>query len=197
MAGRLFVISGPSGAGKGTLVNRVMGRRDGTWLSVSATTRLPREGEVDGVSYFFLSDDEFDAKIEEGDFLEWANVHGRRYGTLKSVVLEKLEQGIDVILEIDVQGALQVRENHPDAFLIFIKPPSFEELERRLVSRGTETAEQIAGRLEVAKLEMEQEKCYNVSLVNDELERATEELLEIMDSQRVETPVPECFENES
>ncbi len=197
MAGRLFVISGPSGAGKGTLVNRVMGRRDGTWLSVSATTRLPREGEVDGVSYFFLSDDEFDAKIEEGDFLEWANVHGRRYGTLKSVVLEKLEQGIDVILEIDVQGALQVRENHPDAFLIFIKPPSFEELERRLVSRGTETAEQIAGRLEVAKLEMEQEKCYNVSLVNDELERATEELLEIMDSQRAEAPVPECFENES
>lgn len=197
MAGRLFVISGPSGAGKGTLVNRVMGRRDGTWLSVSATTRLPREGEVDGVSYFFLSDDEFDAKIEEGDFLEWANVHGRRYGTLKSVVLEKLEQGIDVILEIDVQGALQVRENHPDAFLIFIKPPSFEELERRLVSRGTETAEQIAGRLEVAKLEMEQEKCYNVSLVNDELERATEELLEIMDSQRVEAPVTECIENES
>lgn len=149
------------------------------------------------MSYFFLSDDEFDAKIEEGDFLEWANVHGRRYGTLKSVVLEKLEQGIDVILEIDVQGALQVRENHPDAFLIFIKPPSFEELERRLVSRGTETAEQIAGRLEVAKLEMEQEKCYNVSLVNDELERATEELLEIMDSQRAETPVPECIENES
>ncbi len=197
MAGRLFVISGPSGAGKGTLVNRVMGRRDGTWLSVSATTRLPREGEVDGVSYFFLSDDEFDAKIEEGDFLEWANVHGRRYGTLKSVVLEKLEQGIDVILEIDVQGALQVRENHPDAFLIFIKPPSFEELERRLVSRGTETAEQIAGRLEVAKLEMEQEKCYNVSLVNDELERATEELLEIMDSQRAEAPVTECIENES
>ena len=197
MAGRLFVISGPSGAGKGTLVNRVMGRRDGTWLSVSATTRLPREGEVDGVSYFFLSDDEFDAKIEEGDFLEWANVHGRRYGTLKSVVLEKLEQGVDVILEIDVQGALQVRENHPDAFLIFIKPPSFEELERRLVSRGTETAEQIAGRLEVAKLEMEQEKCYNVSLVNDELERATEELLEIMDSQRAEAPVPECIENES
>ena len=197
MAGKLFVISGPSGAGKGTLVNRVMGRRDGTWLSVSATTRLPREGEVDGVSYFFLTDDEFDAKIEEGDFLEWANVHGRRYGTLRSVVLEKLEQGIDVILEIDVQGALQVRENHPDAFLIFIKPPSFEELERRLVSRGTETAEQIAGRLEVAKLEMEQEKCYNTSLVNDELERATEELLEIMDSQRVEAPVPECIENES
>lgn len=149
------------------------------------------------MSYFFLSDDEFDAKIEEGDFLEWANVHGRRYGTLKSVVLEKLEQGIDVILEIDVQGALQVRENHPDAFLIFIKPPSFEELERRLVSRGTETAEQIAGRLEVAKLEMEQEKCYNVSLVNDELERATEELLEIMDSQRAEAPVTECIENES
>lgn len=197
MAGRLFVISGPSGAGKGTLVNRVMGRRDGTWLSVSATTRLPREGEVDGVSYFFLSDDEFDAKIEEGDFLEWANVHGRRYGTLKSVVLEKLEQGIDVILEIDVQGALQVRENHPDAFLIFIKPPSFEELERRLVNRGTETAEQIAGRLEVAKLEMELETCYNVSLVNDELERATEELLEIMDSQCEETSVPECMENES
>ena len=197
MAGRLFVISGPSGAGKGTLVNRVMGRRDGTWLSVSATTRLPREGEVDGVSYYFLTDDVFDAKVEEGDFLEWANVHGRRYGTLRSVVVEKLEQGTDVILEIDPQGAFQVRENHPDAFLIFIKPPSFEELERRLVNRGTETAEQIAGRLEVAKLEMELETCYNVSLVNDELERATEELLEIMDSQCEETSVPECMENES
>ena len=197
MAGRLFVISGPSGAGKGTLVNRVMGRRDGTWLSVSATTRLPREGEVDGVSYYFLTDDEFDAKVEEGDFLEWANVHGRRYGTLRSVVVEKLEQGTDVILEIDPQGAFQVRENYPDAFLIFIKPPSFEELERRLVNRGTETAEQIAGRLEVAKLEMELETCYNVSLVNDELERATEELLEIMDSQCEETSVPECMENES
>lgn len=182
MSGQLFVISGPSGAGKGTLVNKVMGRRDGTWVSVSATTRSPREGEVDGESYYFLSDEEFDTRIAEGDFLEWANVHGRRYGTLRSVVLEKLEQGIDVILEIDPQGAFQVRDNFPDAYLIFIKPPSFEELERRLVNRGTETAEQIAARLEVARVEMEQEKCYNVSLVNDDVERATEELLGYMDA---------------
>ena len=182
MPGTLFVISGPSGVGKGTLVNRIMSRRDGTWLSVSATTREPREGEIPGVSYFFLTDEEFDRKVAEGDFLEWANVHGRRYGTMRSAVEEKLAEGLDVILEIDPQGALEVQRQAPDAYLIFIMPPSFEELERRLVGRGTETPEKIAGRLETAKREMELEPCYNISLVNDDLERATDELLSIMDA---------------
>ena len=182
MSGSLFVISGPSGAGKGTLVNIIMGRRDGLWLSVSATTRLPREGEGEGKSYYFLSDDEFDRLVDEGGFLEWAEVHGKRYGTLRSKVVEKIEQGADVILEIDPQGAFQVRENYPDAYLIFVKPPSFEILRERLEGRGTETAEQIERRLQTAKVELEQEKCYNRTLVNDDLDRAADELLEILDT---------------
>ena len=186
MPGLLYVISGPSGVGKGTLVKRIMERRDGTWLSVSATTREPREGETPGVSYFYLSDEEFDQRIAEGDFLEWANVHGRRYGTMRSAVEEKLAEGLDVILEIDPQGALKVREQAPDAYLIFIMPPSFEELERRLVGRGTETPEKIAGRLETAKHEMELEPCYNISLINDDLDKATEELLAIMDKAKLQ-----------
>lgn len=183
MPGRLFVISGPSGVGKGTLVKNVLSRRGGTWVSVSATTRKPRDGEVDGVSYFFLTDEEFDKRIAEDGFLEWANVHDRRYGTLRSVVEDKLAEGIDVILEIDPQGAFMVREKKPEAYLIFIMPPSFEELEKRLVGRGTETPEQVERRLRTAKLELEQEPCYNVSLVNDDLERATQELLSILDAE--------------
>lgn len=183
MSGRLFVISGPSGVGKGTLVSNVMGRRDGTWLSVSATTRSPREGEIDGVSYFFLTDEEFDEKVAEDDFLEWASVHGNRYGTLKSVVEERLAEDIDVILEIDPQGAFKVRDKMPEALLIFVLPPSFEELERRLVGRGTESPEQVERRLQTARLELEQEPCYNVSLVNDDIERATRELISILDGE--------------
>ena len=183
MKGRLFVISGPSGVGKGTLVSNVLSRRDGTWVAVSATTRSPREGEVDGVSYYFLSDEEFDRKVAEDDFLEWASVHDKRYGTLKSVVEEKLAEGIDVILEIDPQGAFKVRDKIPEAFLIFVQPPNFEELERRLVGRGTETSEQVERRLQTARLELEQEPCYNVSLVNDDIERATRELMSILDGE--------------
>jgi len=182
MAGRLFVISGPSGVGKGTLVSNIMSRRDGLWLSVSATTRAPRKGEVDGKSYFFLTDEEFDQKIASNGFLEWANVHGKRYGTLREKVVEKISEGVDVILEIDPQGALNVRENYPDAYLIFIAPPSFDDLKARLVGRGTETEEQIERRLQTAKVELEQQKCYNKTLINDDLERATQELLSIIDS---------------
>lgn len=182
MSGQLFVISGPSGAGKGTLVGNIMSRRDGLWLSVSATTRAPRKGEVEGKSYFFLTDEEFDEKIAQNDFLEWAEVHGKRYGTLRSVVEQKIAEGRNVILEIDPQGAFKVKENYPSAFLIFVKPPKFEDLRKRLEGRGTETEEQIERRLQTAKVEMQQEKCYNVSLVNDDLERATQELLEIIDS---------------
>ncbi len=183
MPGRLFVVSGPSGAGKGTLVGRVMDRREGIWLSVSATTRAPREGEIDGESYFFMSTGEFEEKIASGGFLEWAKVHDSYYGTLRAPVVERISEGVDVLLEIDPQGAFQVRDNYPDAYLIFVKSPSFDDLRKRLEGRGTETAEQIERRLETAKLELEQEQRYNYSLVNDNIERATAELLSVMDSQ--------------
>ena len=184
MAGKLFVISGPAGAGKGTLVGNLLSRRDGLWLSVSATTRAPREGEVEGVSYYFLTDDQFDELVENDGFIEWAHVHTNRYGTLRAVVEDKIAGDTDVVLEIDPQGALNIRERYPDAVLIFIKAPSMEILEQRLHARGTETEEQIQVRLQTAKVEMQQEKYYNYSLVNDDLERATEELLQIVDSER-------------
>ena len=125
---KLFVISGPSGAGKGTLVTRVRERRSNLGLTVSATTRAPRKGEVDGVNYFFLTREEFDRRVANGEFVEWAEVHGNCYGTLVSEVTSKLASGSSLILEIDVQGALQVKERFPEAVLIFIKPPSLEVL---------------------------------------------------------------------
>ncbi|MCR5845777.1 MAG: guanylate kinase [bacterium] len=181
MANRLFVISGPSGAGKGTLVKGLMSVREDLWLSVSATTRQPRPGEIDGETYFFLSREEFDRRIEEGDFLEWADVHGNRYGTLRSAVEQRLEDGLSVILEIDVQGALIVQRSYPEAILIFVKPPSFEELRKRLIGRGTESEEQIELRLANAKMEMELEGCYNYSVTNDEVDIAVSELNSIID----------------
>ena len=181
MANRLFVISGPSGAGKGTLVKGLMSVREDLWLSVSATTRQPRPGEIDGETYFFLSREEFDRRIEEGDFLEWADVHGNRYGTLRSAVEERLEAGLSVILEIDVQGALIVQKSYPEAVLIFVKPPSFEELRRRLIGRGTESEEQVELRMANAKMEMELEGCYNYSVTNDEVDIAVSELNSIID----------------
>ena len=129
---RLFVISGPSGAGKGTLLSRVRESRPDLGLTVSATTRSPRPGDVDGVTYHFLDDSDFVARVERGEFLEWADVHGHKYGTLRSEVDRRIADGKSVILEIDVQGAFNVRKVYPDAVLIFIEPPSMDELERRL-----------------------------------------------------------------
>lgn len=145
-------------------------------LTVSATTRAPREGEIDGVSYHYLSEEEFSRRVEAGEFLEWANVHGHRYGTLKSEVDKRISQGHSVILEIDIQGALNVRRVYPDACLIFIVPPSPEELERRLRSRGTESEQDIALRLQNAKREMEQKDKYDCIVVNDVLEVAAGQL---------------------
>ena len=173
---RLFVVSGPSGVGKGTLVARVREQIPDLGLTVSATTRKPRVGEVDGVSYHFLSDDEFDSRVEAGEFLEWANVFGKRYGTLVSEVRRVLDGGSSVILEIDVQGGLQVKEKLPEAVLIFIEPPSAEELERRLRTRATDSAETIERRLKEAAHELELGKRYDEHIVNDELELAVEEL---------------------
>ncbi len=180
--GNLFVISGPSGAGKGTLVSRVISRLDDAWLSVSATTRNPRPGEVDGVQYFFVTVEEFQRMIEAGELLEWAQYSGRYYGTPRASVEEQVAAGKQVILEIEIQGARQVKAAIPDAKLVFIEPPSLEILENRLRSRGTEKEDEILARLETARLELSGKMEYNMLLVNDDLDAATEELLAYIES---------------
>lgn len=181
-AGRLVIISGPSGAGKGTLVDGLVARVPDVCVSVSATTRPPRAGEVDGVDYHFLSAAEFDRWIAHGDFLEWAEVHGSRYGTLRSTVEERVGQGCIVVLEIDPQGARQVKQLLPDAVLIFIVAPSIEELERRIRRRGTETDEQIRRRLETAIEEMRLVETYDFVVENDDMHRASDTLVAIVRS---------------
>ncbi len=178
---RLFVISGPAGAGKGTLVARIRDRRPNLDLSVSATTRKPREGEVDGVAYYFLSEEEFTRRVEAGEFLEWDGHFDKRYGTLRSEVDSRLEAGHSVILEIDVNGALNVKRMNPDAVLVFIAPPSLEVLEERLRGRGTETEEQIALRLARVEMEMAAAEQYDEVVVNDDLETAVNQLDALMD----------------
>lgn len=180
--GSLFVISGPSGAGKGTLVERVLEERPDVWLSISATTRQPRAGEIDGAHYRFMTVDAFEKAIEQDGFIEWANVHSNYYGTPIEPIEEHMEAGDDVILEIDVQGALQVRDKFPGARLVFIAPPSFEELERRLRGRATDADDVIARRLANARGEMDAAEQYDLVIVNDDLDVATRELLEAIDS---------------
>lgn len=177
---RLFVISGPSGVGKGTLVSLVRQIRPDLGLTVSATTRPPRPGEVSDVSYHFLNEEEFSRRVSAGEFLEWAEVHSHRYGTLKDDVDAMLASGRSVVLEIDVQGALQVRKVLPTAVLVFIGPPSLGELERRLRGRGTESEAQIDLRLANAKRELELSARYDVRLVNDDRDAAAHRLVEVM-----------------
>ncbi len=184
MAGTLYVFTGPSGAGKGTLISLLREKDDKLYYSVSATTREPRPGEVDGVHYFFLQKGDFEKKLSENAFLEHARYVDNYYGTLEAPVNEKLQEGFDVILEIEVQGALQVREKRPDAVLVFIAPPSFEELESRLRGRGTESGDKIEKRLETAKLELGQKDKFDFVIVNDVLERAADELQGILQSRR-------------
>ena len=176
--GNLFVISGPSGAGKGTLVARLLSEVPDAWVSVSATTRVPREGEIDGVHYYFKSADEFARLVDEDGFLEWARYAENCYGTPRKSVEEHLARGEQVVLEIDVQGAFQVRERFPEAHLVFIEPPSMEELERRLRSRGTETDEVVQARLAAAKLELSRKMEYDIRFVNDNIDQATAELVD-------------------
>lgn len=180
--GNLFVVSGPSGAGKGTLLSQVIERIPDAWVSVSATTRGPRPGEIEGVHYFFLDTDHFKSLVEQDGFLEWAQVHDNYYGTLKQSVIDHMNAGDQVILEIDVQGALQVRKALPEAHLVFIEPPSLEELERRLRQRGTETEDVISSRMKTAEVELAQKMEYDVQVVNDDLERAVDELVEVINS---------------
>lgn len=170
--GKLFVLSGPSGAGKGTICKRLLEETDKLDLSVSMTTRKPRVGETDGVSYFFTEKEVFQEHIKKGNLLEYAEVYGNYYGTPKTPVLDKLSRGIDVILEIDMQGALKVKESYPDGVFIFILPPSMTELRKRLTGRGTETAEAIELRLGEALKELSYIDKYDYCVVNGVLEEA-------------------------
>ena len=183
--GKLFVLAGPSGVGKGTIVRELVARDpEGLSLSVSVTTRPPRPAEVDGVDYFFVDDDAFDRMIRAGELLEWAEIVGHRSGTPRGFVDDRLAAGRDVILEIDVVGASQIRERVPGSVLIFIDPPSMEELERRLRGRGTETEERIRLRLETAEWELEQREWFDHVVVNDDLERASSQVAAIIEASR-------------
>ncbi|WP_031486841.1 guanylate kinase [Streptomyces bicolor] len=178
---RLTVLSGPSGVGKSTVVAHMRKEHPEVWLSVSATTRKPRPGERHGVHYFFVTDGEMDKLIANGELLEWAEFAGNRYGTPRAAVMERLEAGEPVLLEIDLQGARQVRESMAEAQLVFLAPPSWEELVRRLTGRGTEPPEVIERRLDAAKVELAAEPEFDVTLVNTSVEDVARELLALMD----------------
>lgn len=178
--GKLFVISGSSGVGKGTVIKEFLNKHSNFKLSVSCTTRSPREGEIHGINYFFLSQEEFKKCINNNEFLEWAEFSGNMYGTQKAYVQEKLAQGKNMILEIDTKGALNVKKIMPEATLIFILPPSLEELEARLRGRHTETEEAIQKRLNSTKLEMENSKSFDYQIINDSIENAVLSLEKIM-----------------
>lgn len=178
--GKLLVLSGPSGCGKGTVLRSLMAGREDMAFSVSATTRAPRPGEVDGREYYFVSRERFEEMVEQGELLEHAEFVGNCYGTPKAPVLQQLEAGRHVLLDIEVQGAAQVKRAMPEAVLVFLIPPSLEELERRLRGRGTETEEKIQQRLKTAEYEMTLAGEYDYTVVNDEVARAAAELAEIL-----------------
>ena len=177
------MLAGPTAVGKGTVSAQVRAEHPDVWLSVSVTTRSPRPGEVDGVHYWFVDDAGFDEMVERDELLEWAVVHrAARYGTPRAPVEEALAAGRKALLEIDIQGARQVRETMPDAFFVFLAPPSWEELVRRLVGRGTESEEERARRLETAVQELEAEPEFDVTVVNTDVRTAAEELVSLMGS---------------
>ena len=178
--GALIVFSGPSGSGKGTVLGEYFKSHPEAAFSVSATTRKPRPGEIDGTSYHFVSRERFEEMIREGEVLEYTQYNGNYYGSPAGPIRKELEAGRDVVLEIEVDGAMQVRERFPEALLIFVLPPSFGELERRLTGRGTETPEEIAGRLAVARRELRQAHQYDYLLINDQVEEAAARLGEII-----------------
>ena len=176
----MFVITGPSGVGKGTLIRGLRERLPELELSVSATTRAPRPGERDGIDYHFLSPDEFDRRVAAGDFVEHAVYSGNRYGTLRTELQRRLDAGVPVVLEIEVQGARQVRRAMPDAVAVFIAPPSLDALRARLIGRGTDSSEQMEERMRTAARELEAQPEFGHVVVNDRLEDAVERLVEIV-----------------
>ncbi len=176
----LIVVSGPSGVGKSTVVAAALAEDSSVWLSVSATTRSPREGEKDGVNYFFVSTERFESMIEAGEFLEWAEFAGNRYGTPRGPVQERRSSGIPVILEIELQGARQVRLSDPTARLVFLAPPSWEVLEARLTGRGTESAESVQARLDAARLELAAQGEFDDVVVNADVRESARALLDFL-----------------
>lgn len=180
---RLVVLAGPTAVGKGTVSAYVRANFPEVWLSVSMTTRKPRPGEIDGRHYHFVGDHQFDRMRDAGEFLEWAVVHGRaRYGTPRQPVLEALAAGRKALLEIDLQGARQVRAQMPEALFVFLAPPSWDELVRRLVGRGTESEEEREVRLTTARLELAAQSEFDVTIVNDNVQHASEELVSLMNA---------------
>ena len=177
--GKFIVISGPSGVGKGTICNRLLSELN-AWYSVSTTTRAPREGEVNGINYYFVTKEEFESKIKEGAFLEYNVYNDNYYGTSKEAVVNKINEGINVFSEIDVNGAHNIKKVFPDALLIYIAPPSIEVLKERLIGRGTESIEKINQRLEIAEKELKEVDFYDYVVINDDLDKATDEVRNII-----------------
>ncbi|MDI6602331.1 MAG: guanylate kinase [Thermoanaerobacteraceae bacterium] len=182
--GILIVISGPSGAGKGTVCKEVLRNAPSLCLSVSTTTRKPRSGEIEGVNYYFIGRPKFEEMIKEDQFLEWAEVYGNYYGTPKAFVENRLKEGKDVILEIDIQGAMKAREKFPDGVFIFIVPPSMDELEKRIKGRATETEEEIRLRFSKAFSELKYITKYDYIVVNDEVSKAAQKVLSIITAEK-------------
>lgn len=182
--GQLFIISGPSGAGKGTVYDEVIAHRPHVKKSISVTTRAPREGEIDGVHYYFKSMEEYQEMIAHGEFLETAEVYCNCYGTPKAPVLEMLDKGYDVMFEIDIHGAKNIKKQYPDAIAIFLMTPSFEILEQRLRARGTESEDSIKRRLRSAKGELMKYKMFDYIVFNDNKEKAINEVISIIDAEK-------------
>ena len=178
--GNLTVITGPSGVGKGTIVRKILDNHSDIWLSISATTRQPRPGEIDGQHYLFLEKKDFQKIIDQGDFLEWASFSSNLYGTPKTIVKEKIEEGINVLLEIELEGARQIRKTFPEALQIFLAPPDLSELEKRIRERGTESEEAIRDRLEIANKEIIASKEFDAVVINEDIDKAFREIEGLM-----------------
>ncbi len=182
--GLLIVLSGPSGVGKGTIYSRLLERMPDLTVSVSVTTRKAREGEIDGKHYYFVSREKFASMRENGELLEWAETVGNCYGTPRKPVLDRLAEGKDVLLEIDVKGAVQVKRAYPGCVTVFVLPPSVEELKRRLVGRGTESDEQVAARLALAEKEIAEHGIFDHSIVNADIDKAVDDVIKIIENEK-------------
>ncbi len=185
--GRLFVVSGPSGSGKSTVLSKVLSRNALLFFSISATTRTPRPGEQQGVNYFFISRDEFNNKIKEDEFFEYAEYSGNLYGTPRDSIEEKMRDGIDVILDIEVKGAAQIKAKMPDCISVFIIPPKFSDLKGRLINRSTDNSATIENRLKIATEEYKQASTYDYIVVNDDIETAANEIMSIITAEKCRT----------